>query len=181
MTSWGHDPLLHSQDSGSTLLHQLFVREMRCLYWTALSLVDQYKQWEEIAEARELKRALAVHNHQTKQHVNRIESVLQHLDLPLAFEESVGMKGLIKEARRTMSETKEKSAQRDAALILCWQRIEHYEIATYGGLVTFAETLQYHLIADILRETLKEEKEMDEQLSAIAARYINTGALQETV
>jgi len=89
------------------------------------------------------------------------------------------MDGLIKEGKTIINETREGSMTRDAALIIAAQKVEHYEIATYGGLVQLALTLGKNRVASLLDKTLQEEEETDRQLTDIAESYINFQAEEE--
>lgn len=89
------------------------------------------------------------------------------------------MEGLLKECDSIVEETEEGTATRDAAVIMAAQKVEHYEIATYGGLVTFAKTLGYNDVANVLAETLQEEKNADTGLTDIAENAINWEAAEE--
>ena len=91
-----------------------------------------------------------------------------------------GIDGIIKEADTVISETKQGTMTRDAALIIAAQKVEHYEIATYGGLVQLAITMELNDIAELLDKTLMEEEQTDSLLTDIAERYINIEAEEET-
>jgi ferritin-like metal-binding protein YciE len=89
------------------------------------------------------------------------------------------MEGLVNEAQEIMQGTEDGSATRDVALIMAAQKVEHYEIATYGGLVQLAKTIGRDDVADLLSQTLEEEKEADDNLTAIAENNSNNMASEE--
>jgi len=127
----------------------------------------------------ELKDAFDNHHKQTERQVKRLEKVFQLLDEKPEGKKCEAMDGLIKEGKTIINETKEGSMTRDAALIIAAQKVEHYEIATYGGLVQLALTLGKNRVASLLDKTLQEEEETDHILTDIAESYINFQAEEE--
>ena len=117
------------------------------------------------------------HLEETEGHVQRCEQVFELLGKTAQAKKCEAMDGLITEAEDIMSETDE-GVMRDAGIISAAQKVEHYEIATYGTLKTFAKTLGLDEIADILEETLNEEKNADETLTSVAESSINVKASQ---
>ena len=130
------------------------------------------------ATDEELVEALNNHLLVTKMHVTRLEEVFATIGEKATAEKCVAMEGLIKEAEEIMEET-EMGSVRDAGIIAAAQKVEHYEIATYGGLVSLARTRGKDDVADILATTLEEEKQTDEGLTEIAENNINWEAEQE--
>jgi ferritin-like metal-binding protein YciE len=128
-----------------------------------------------------LKDAFELHMNQTKEHIARLDQAFAILALPPQAEPSAGLQGLFDEGWQVIDESEEGSAQRDVALIIAAQKVEHYEIACYGSLITLARTLGWNEIADILRPTLAEEKETDQSLTGIAEAGINAQATREQV
>ena len=133
----------------------------------------------EAATTDELKEAFKEHHGQTEKHVKRLEKVFGLLGKKAEGKKCDAIEGILKEAESIIDETEEGSMTRDAALIFAAQKVEHYEIATYGGLVQFAITIGAHEAADILDRTLREEENTDALLTEIAENDINLGAEQE--
>jgi len=123
----------------------------------------------------ELKSAFEEHLEQTKEQVGRVEQVMEMLGMPARGKTCKAMKGIIEEGQEMMSEDAEEDVM-DAALIGAAQKVEHYEIATYGTLCTYAELLGLQEAKKLLGQNLDEEKETDERLSELAERLINLEA-----
>ena len=134
---------------------------------------------QKAATSEELQSAIEEHTAQTEEHVNRLEQVFELLALKPAAKKCEAMEGLIAEGESIVEETEDGSMTRDAAIIMGAQKIEHYEIATYGGLKQLAMTMGLNDAADLLDQTLQEEKETDEGLTEIAENNINWEAEQE--
>jgi len=113
--------------------------------------------------------------------VKRLEKVFGLVGMRPEGKKCDAIEGLLKEAKSIISETEDGTMTRDAALIFAAQKVEHYEIATYGGLVQFAITIGLHEAADILDRTLREEENTDRMLTEIAENDINLGAEHEGV
>lgn len=134
---------------------------------------------QKAATTDELKESFEDHLHQTNKQVRRLEKVFSLLNKKPEGKKCEAIEGLIKEANSIIDETEDGSMPRDAALTMAAQKIEHYEIATYGGLVQFAMTMNLQEVADLLDRTLQEETEMDLLLTDIAESYINVEAEEE--
>ena len=148
-------------------LRDLFVDELKDIYWAEKALTKAIPKMIKNSTTPELIDALSDHLEVTKEHVSRLEKVFSSIDEKAVAVKCEAMNGLIKEAEEIM----EKTAQgliRDEGIISAGQKVEHYEIATYGTLCTFAKTLGEDKAASLLQETLSEEKEADEKLSEIA-------------
>jgi ferritin-like metal-binding protein YciE len=130
------------------------------------------------ATSQELVDAIDEHLSVTETHVERIEQVFETLGEKASAKKCEAMEGLIEEAEEMMSEIKD-GVVRDAAIISAAQKVEHYEIASYGTLVSFANTLGESKVAEILEQTLNEEKEADQMLTEIATSSINLDAANE--
>lgn len=169
-----------SKSSGSSpLLQKFFLDGLKDIYWAEKHLIKALTKMEKSATSDELKTAFREHRGQTEQHVTRLEQVFENLQQRAVGKKCEAMDGLTKEAESIIEETKEDTMTRDAALIMAAQKVEHYEIATYGGLVTLSKTLGNNEVADILYETLQEEKETDAKLTQIAESTINVQASEE--
>lgn len=157
-------------------LRDLFVDELKDIYWAEKALTKAIPKMIKNASSEELKEALTGHLEVTVEQVKRLEEVFSSLDEKAQAKKCEAMAGLIKEADEIMKNT-EKGMVRDAGIILAGQKVEHYEIATYGTLCSFAKTLGEEEAASLLEETLKEEKEADEKLSEIAESFVNAEAV----
>jgi ferritin-like metal-binding protein YciE len=131
------------------------------------------------ATTNELKAAIEEHLAQTEEHVKRLEQVFEICGKKAQAKKCDAMEGLSKEGDSVVEETEDGSMTRDAGIIMAAQKVEHYEIATYGSLVQFAKTLGMDRAAEILHKTLDEEKQTDEKLTEIAEWHVNQGAQQE--
>lgn len=134
---------------------------------------------QEAATSQKLKDAFANHCNETMNHVSRLERVFGIIGEEVDSTKCPAMAGIVDEGEDIIDETDEGTAQRDVGLIFAGQKAEHYEIATYGGMVTLAKTLGYDEAADILSQTLEEEKMADELLTTIAENDINYQAATE--
>ena len=132
----------------------------------------------ENATSPELIEAIETHLAETEEQVNRVEQVFELLGKKASAKKCEAMEGLIKEAEELMEEADE-GVMRDAAIISAAQKVEHYEIASYGTLRAFAETLGLDDIAALLEQTLKEEKNADETLTQVATTAVNLEAASE--
>jgi ferritin-like metal-binding protein YciE len=133
----------------------------------------------EATTTEELKEAFEDHLHQTQRHVTRLEKVFTLLNQRPAAEKCEAIEGIAREVDNIIGETEEGTLTRDAALIIAAQKVEHYEIATYGGLVQLAITMDLHEAADLLDKTLVEEEDTDARLTEIAENDINLRAEHE--
>lgn len=161
-----------------TSLEDLFHHQLRDLYDAESRLVDALPKMVEKANHKSLKDAFRDHLEETKSQKKRLEGVGQELGIELSGETCYAMKGLVEEAEDFFSEDATDDV-RDAGLIADAQRVEHYEIAGYGTVVTFAKSLGMKSIADTLQETLDEEKHADSKLNDLAVGNINKEAKAE--
>ena len=157
-------------------LQELFVDELRDVYDAEKQLTKALPKMAKAAESDELRAAFEEHLDITRMQVNRLEEVFKSLGLAARGKTCDGMKGLIEEGKSHMEELD--GSTLDAALIGAAQKVEHYEIATYGTLATWAELLGHQDAKDLLGQTLEEEKEADEKLTGIAGQ-INPEAEEE--
>lgn len=155
-------------------LKELYVDELKDLYSAENQLVKALPKMAKAATSEELRQGIEEHLNQTKEHVQRLETIFEELDENPKGKKCVGMEGLIKEGSEIMGEDFEGPVM-DAALIGAAQRIEHYEIAAYGTVQEFAEVLGESEQAALLQQTLDEEKRTDEKLTELA-REINSEA-----
>jgi ferritin-like metal-binding protein YciE len=159
-------------------LHELFEMELKDIYWAEKALTKAIPKMIKKATSEELVGALEEHLAVTENQVKRVEQVFELMDMTPKAKKCEAMDGIIKEGEEIMKETEEGMA-RDAGIISAAQKVEHYEIASYGTLCAFAKTLGMTKGAELLEETLNEEKEADATLSKIAESSINEEAMQE--
>lgn len=162
----------------ASTMHDLFVQELRDIYHAEKQLVKALPKMAKAASATNLRQAFEQHLEQTRNQVQRLEQVFDQLDVRVRGRTCEAMEGLIEEAKEIMDEVKQ-PAVLDAALIAAAQKVEHYEIATYGSLVTYAESLGNKQAAELLAQTLAEEKQTDEKLTQLAVSEVNQKALQQ--
>jgi len=177
----GSDPKFKTKTSKSTepALTELFLDSIRDIYWAENHLVKSLPKMIKAATSKKLSGAIENHLAQTKVHVSRLEQVFELLGEKAIAKKCDAMEGLAKEGEGIVEETEEGTATRDVGIILASQKIEHYEIATYGGLTQLAKTLGLDDVAELLGQTLGEEKEADELLTEIAENDINYAASEE--
>ncbi len=131
------------------------------------------------ATSPELKDAFTNHLAETKVHVQRLEEVFGLLEAKPQAKKCDAMEGITKEGNGIIEETEDGTSTRDVGLILAGQKVEHYEISTYGGLAQLARNLGRDDIAEILETTLEEEKSADELLTEVAENSVNYAAAEE--
>jgi ferritin-like metal-binding protein YciE len=156
-------------------LRELFVDELQDIYWAEKALTDAIPKMIENATSSDLIQALTKHLGETENQITRLESVFSSIGEEAEGKKCEATAGLIKEAEEIMENT-EKGVVRDAGIISAAQKVEHYEIATYGTLRTFAKTLGEDEAMALLQETLDEEKGADHKLTEIAESHINAEA-----
>lgn len=134
---------------------------------------------QKASHSEDLAAAFEKHTHETEEHAATLEKVFSLLDEKAVAKKCEAMEGLVEEANEIMSDTESETATRDAGLILAAQKIEHYEIATYGTLRAFAEQMEHTEVAKLLQQTLDNEKETDTALTEIAENFVNEQAMAE--
>ena len=160
-------------------LDKLFTDSLKDIYWAEKHLTKTLPKMKKKATTDDLKSAIEEHLAQTEEHVSRLEKVFEMCGKKAQAKKCDAMEGLIKEGDSIVEETEKGTMTRDAGIIMAAQKVEHYEIATYGTLVQFAKTLGMDEAAEILIQTLEEEKDTDQRLSEIAETNINEEAEQE--
>ncbi|WP_410221494.1 ferritin-like domain-containing protein [Pedobacter sp.] len=158
-------------------LHDLMVDELKDILGAEKQLLKGLKKMSAEAENEMLQQAFKEHLQQTEGHIERLKQVFEHLNMKPRSKTCKAMEGLLKEAEEIISDF-EDSPAKDAALICAAQKIEHYEIASYGSLATYAELMQHDDVAELLKETLSEEKETDNKLTEIAMNSANVEQTQ---
>jgi len=153
--------------------------ELKDIYWAEKHLVKSLPKMRKAATSEELAGAIEEHLEVTKEHVSRLEQIFEMMGVRAAAKKCEAMEGLIAEGQTVIEDTEEDSAVRDAGLIVAAQKIEHYEIASYGSLRALANRMGQGEIASLLEQTLNEEKETDQLLTEIAESSINEEAAAE--
>ena len=154
-------------------LRDLYINELKDTLNSEKQLVKALPKMAKKADAPELRDAFQEHLAQTEVHVQRIQQIMEELGLPERGKTCKGIQGILAEGTEMMEEEAEPAVM-DAALIAGGQRAEHYEMAAYGTLRAYAETLGYSEAAKLLQQTLDEEKKADQKLSELAEGFINT-------
>jgi len=167
-------------EHNSPLFH-FFIEGLKDIYWAEKQLTEALPEMEAAATTGELKIAISDHLTETEGHVERLEKVFALIGQKAEAKVCFAMQGLIKEAKSIMEETEEGSMTRDAAIIMAAQKVEHYEISTYGSLTEYAKTLGLNEAKGLLQLTLDEERMADQGLTLIAQNKINWEAELEDV
>jgi ferritin-like metal-binding protein YciE len=157
-------------------MEELLMAELKDLYSAEKQIVRSLPKLAKATTSSELQQALLDHLEETKGQVTRLEEIAQIVGQKLSGKSCVGMKGVLEEGDEVLEDI-DKGSVRDAALISASQRVEHYEMATYGSARDFAQILGMADVAELLETTLSEEKAADEKLSLIA-KQVNSEAKQ---
>jgi ferritin-like metal-binding protein YciE len=157
-------------------LEDLFVNELKDLYSAEKQLVKALPKMAKAASSPKLRKGFEDHLKQTQKHVERLEEIFEEMEVKPRGPKCEAMEGLIEEGKRTMQEDAEPAVM-DAALIAAAQRVEHYEIAGYGTVRAFANTLGLKGPERLLQQTLEEESQTNEKLTKLAESEINMAAM----
>lgn len=160
-------------------LREFFLDQLRDIYWAEKKLVKTLPKLSEAAHSEDLAAAFDSHLTETEGHVTRLEQVFSLLGEEAKAVECPALKGIAEEGEEIIDETEDNTAQRDVGLIFAGQKAEHYEIATYGSLLQLAKDMGQSEIADLLGQTLAEEKAANDKLTELATSGINREAAQE--
>ncbi len=158
-------------------VQDMFIDSLRDAYDAEKQLAKALPKMAKAASSDELKQAFTGHLETTKQQIERLERIFESMELRTRGKTCEAMKGLVEEAKEMMEEI-ENPQVRDAALIAAAQKAEHYEIASYGSLAAFAQALGKDEAAQLLHQTLEEEKQTDQNLNQIALSSVNPRALE---
>lgn len=164
---------------GNTQLEKYFEGALKDIYWAEKHLTKVLPKMKKAATTEELQTAIEEHLSQTEEHVSRLEDVFEIIGKKAQAKKCEAMEGLTKEGESIIEETEDGTMTRDVGIIMAAQKVEHYEIATYGGLVSLAHTLGLDDAANVLHKTLEEEKQTDDHLTDIAENKINWEAEKE--
>ncbi len=160
-------------------LTSLFVDSLKDIYWAEKALTKALPKMAKASTSDDLRSAFQDHLTETQTQIERLESVFEIIGQKAQAKKCEAMAGLTKEAEEMISATEKGSETRDVALIMAAQKVEHYEIATYGSLATLAAQLGYADAKELLGQTLEEEKNADTLLTEIAVSHVNEEAEAE--
>jgi ferritin-like metal-binding protein YciE len=158
-------------------VNDLLLNELRDIYHAEKQLVKALPKMAKKAKSDQLRQAFEHHLEQTKGQVERLEQVFEQLDARSSGKRCEAMEGLIEEAKEMMDEIATPEVL-DAAMITAAQKVEHYEIASYGSVHALAQALGHKDVARLLEQTLDEEKQADQKLNQIALSTVNQTALR---
>ena len=159
-------------------LQALLEEELKDIYDAEKQLTKALPKLAKKASSPDLKAGFEAHLRQTEEHIDRLEQVFEKLEMPAKGKPCKGMKNLIAEGAEMIGEAEDDDT-RDAVMIAAAQKVEHYEIASYGTIRTWAELLGMNEVASLLEDTLEEEKETDRKLTSIAESHINLEAAEQ--
>jgi ferritin-like metal-binding protein YciE len=159
--------------------HEFFVDGLKDVYWAEKHLVKALPKMQKAATSADLAAAFEKHTAETQTHIDTLEKVFTLLEEKAVAKKCEAMEGLLAEATSIIEDTEKGTHTRDAGLILAAQKVEHYEIASYGTLRTFAETMGHTEVAKLLEATLENEKATDLALTEAAVSMINEQAAAE--
>lgn len=162
-------------------LKDFLIDELKDIYFAEHEIMKGLEKMKDGASSAKLKKAIESHHKQTQKHISRLEEAFELLDQKPAKKKCEAIIGILKEGDDVMEDTDEGTMTRDAAIIIASQKVEHYEIATYGSLAELARTIDRKDVAKLLESTLKEEKKTDVTLTVLAVDKINEQAAQEPV
>lgn len=166
-----------SNEGSNNELHELFLEDLADVHNAEKQLLKALPKMARAAQSPELREAFEMHLTETENQISRIEEAVESLGESLKRKKCKGMEGLIEEGEEMMEE-KADSPAIDAALIAAAQKVEHYEIATYGTLCTWAELMGHEEALQLLKENLAEEEAADKKLTGIAESAANQMAQQ---
>jgi ferritin-like metal-binding protein YciE len=165
--------------SDETMLQNLFLDSLKDIYYAEKSGTKALPKLAKAATSEQLRGAFEQHAQQTNGQVQRLEQIFEQLGKKAQGKKCEAIEGLIREADSMIKDTKKGSMTRDVALIMAAQKMEHYEIASYGSMATLAAQMGQNQVKELLGQTLQEEKDTDELLTQIALSNVNQQAQQE--
>lgn len=165
--------------AGGAELQKFFHDSLKDIYWAEKHLTKAIPKMMKAATNESLIAALEDHLDVTEGHIERLEQIFEILGKKAQAKKCEAMEGITKEAESIMEETEDGTATRDVGIVIAAQKVEHYEIATYGGLAQLAKTMGLDEVKELLGQTLAEEKEADETLTSIAESEINMQAEEQ--
>jgi ferritin-like metal-binding protein YciE len=165
-----------SSDEG---LRDLFISELKSVYYVEKQIVDALGEQADASTTDEVRNAFMQHQEESRIQVERLEEIFRIISIANGEHTTASIDGLIDDAQRLVATTETGSLTRDAGLIIAAQKMEHYEIAAYGSLLTLANVLGFDQSAELLAKTLEEEKVTDQKLTALAETFVNRRAKEE--
>ena len=163
----------------SSSLKEFFIDSLKDIYWAEKHLAKALPKMAKKATSDELKSALQNHLAETQNQIIKLEQVFAILDEKAQVKKCEAMEGLLKEAESIISETEDGTMTRDVGIIAAAQKVEHYEIASYGTIRTLADVLGLPEASELLNQILEEEKKTDLLLTQIAEGFVNQSAMDE--
>ena len=154
-------------------LRDLFISELKSVYYTEKQITKALGEQSEASTTDEVKQAFLQHQEESRLQQERLDAIFRIIGIKAEEREADAIDGLIRDAKRVMADTETGSLTRDAGLIISAQKVEHYEIAIYGSLLTLAHVLDFTQSAELLALSLEEEKETDRKLTILAESFIN--------
>lgn len=170
---------VNSNEKDRSALMKLFHDELKDIYFAEKHLLKAMPKMAKGSTSEELRMGIEKHAKQTEGQIDRLERVFELMGKKAASKTCEAMKGLVEEGKGILEDTEEGTMTRDAGIISALQKIEHYEIASYGTLRTLANVLGMGEAAALLEETLEEEKQTDVDLTKIAEGFVNQQATAE--
>jgi len=164
---------------GNSEFHNFFMDELKDIYWAEKHLVKALPKMQKASTSSQLATAFEKHIQDTRAHITTLEQVFELLNEKVQAKKCDAMEGLVEEAKKIIEDTSSGTLIRDAGLILAAQKVEHYEIATYGTLRTFAQNMGQNDIVKLLQQTLDNEKATDVALTKVAESFVNEQAASE--
>lgn len=168
-----------ARGANDSMLHKFFVDGIKDVYYAEKHIIKTLPKMMKAATSMELKQAFKEHLEMTKMQVTRLDQVFELLGKKPQAKKCEAIEGITKEGESIIEDTEQGTATRDVGLIMAAQKVEHYEIASYGGLTQLATTLGLDEVAELLNATLEEEKETDLLLTEIAENNVNYSAAEE--
>jgi len=163
-----------------TSLRELFISELKGIYYAEKQFADALPNMAEAATTDVVRNAFQQHAQETDTQISRLEQIFRHLDIEVDEKTCNAADGLVDDGDVVIADTDSGSITRDAGLILAGQKVEHHEIASYGSLHSLARLLGYHEVAQLIEQSLEEEKTTDRKLTEIAESFINERAKMES-
>lgn len=167
-----------SKESG-TEFREFFIEELKDILWAEKALLKALPKMRKAASGKELAASFDAHLSETEEQISTLEQVFELMGEKPKTKKCDATEGLISETESIISDTEKGTAIRDAGLILAAQKVEHYEIATYGTLAALADAMQEAKVAKLLRSILRDEKDSDKKLTALALESVNEEASEE--
>jgi ferritin-like metal-binding protein YciE len=165
--------------ASDSALNELFLNELKDIYWAEKHLTKALPKMAKAATTDGLRTAIENHLSETENHVSRLESAFESIGEKAVAKKCEAMAGLVKEGEEIIEDTEKGTFTRDAGIISAAQKVEHYEIASYGTLKTLAGVLGYTEAVELLDATLQEEKRADELLTKVAESSVNQSSISE--